>query len=237
MVITSRGARACGFEGNILLILLIEAILRPQDVASLATALGAAAFEDGAETAGFAARTVKQNRQAAADPSIDMWCEQLAGVLAQHAVFDLAARPKRIIGPMFTRYRTGDQYGTHVDEAILDGARSDLSFTLFLSPPEQYDGGELVIDSAAGEDGFKLPAGSLVLYPATTLHHVAPVTRGERLAAVGWVRSYVRDDAQRALLFDLDTAKRRLFDIHGKSPEFDLFNKCSANLMRMWCDD
>jgi PKHD-type hydroxylase len=219
------------------LILLIDAILRPQDLASLTAALDVAAFEDGTLTAGYAASTVKRNRQAAADPSIDMWREQLASVLAQHAVFDLAARPKRIIGPMFTRYQVGDRYGTHIDEAILDGARADLSFTLFLSPPEQYDGGDLVIDTAAGEDAFKLAAGSLVLYPATTLHHVAPVTRGERLAAVGWVRSYFRDDAQRALLFDLDTAKQRLFDTHGKSPEFDLVSKCSANLMRMWCDD
>lgn len=219
------------------MILLIDAILRSQDVTSLAAALSAAAFEDGAKTAGFAARTVKKNRQAVADPSIDMWREKLVDVLARHSVFDLAARPKRIIGPMFTRYRAGDQYGTHIDEAILDGARSDLSFTLFLSPPEQYEGGELVIETTAGEDAFKLLAGSLVLYPTTTLHHVAPLTSGERLAAVGWVRSYVRDDARRELLFDLDTAKRQLFDAYGKSPEFDLVNKCSANLMRMWCED
>jgi len=112
-----------------------------------------------------------------------------------------------------------------------------VAFTLFLSPPEACDGGELIIESAAGEEAFKLAAGSLISYPATSLHRVAPVSRGSRLAAAGWVRSLVRDPHHRELLFDLDTARRRLFDREGKSADGDLLAKCTANLLRLWCED
>jgi PKHD-type hydroxylase len=119
----------------------------------------------------------------------------------------------------------------------MGGARTDCSFTLFLSPPASYDGGELILSTSAGEDAYKLAAGSLVTYPATCLHRVAPVTRGTRLAAVGWVRSLIRDASRRELLFDLETARRRLFDREGKSEDGDLLAKCAANLLRMWCED
>jgi PKHD-type hydroxylase len=138
---------------------------------------------------------------------------------------------------MFSRYEGGMHYGSHVDDALMQGMRTDVSFTLFLSEPESYDGGELVIESASGEDAVKLDAGSLLAYPSTTLHHVAAVTRGVRLAAVGWARSFIRDGAQRELLFDLDTARRRLFAREGKSAEYDLVSKSLANLMRMWVED
>ena len=120
--------------------------------------------------------------------------------------------------------------------AAQEPIRSDLSFTLFLSPPDAYDGGELVIEGSAGEQAFKLPAGGLVLYPSSTLHRVAPVTRGERLAAVSWVQSQVRDPACREILFDLDTARRTLFQREGKSREFDLLSKSLANLLRLWAE-
>ncbi len=149
----------------------------------------------------------------------------------------LATRPKTILGPLFSRYQPGHAYGAHVDDALMGGVRTDVAFTLFLSEPGSCDGGELIIDTAAGEEAFKLAAGSVVTYPATTLHRVAPVTRGERLAAVGWVRSFVRDAAHRELLFDLETARRRLFDRDGKTAEGDLLAKCAANLLRMWCED
>ena len=152
-------------------------------------------------------------------------------------MFALATRPKAIIGPLFSRYQPGHAYGTHVDDALIGGVRTDVSFTLFLSDPVSYDGGELIIDTASGEESFKLPAGSLVTYPATSLHRVAPVTRGERLAAAGWVRSHLRDPAHRELLFDLETARRRLFEREGKTVEADLLAKCAANLMRLWCED
>ena len=112
-------------------------------------------------------------------------------------MFRLAVRPKALAPLMFSAYEHGMEYGSHVDDALMQGMRTDVSFTLFLSDPESYDGGELVIESAAGEDAVKLAAGSLVAYPSTTLHRVAPVTRGVRLAAVGWARSFVRDGAQR----------------------------------------
>jgi PKHD-type hydroxylase len=112
-----------------------------------------------------------------------------------------------------------------------------VSFTLFLSEPASYDGGELVIESASGEDAVKLEAGSLVAYPSTTLQHVAEVTRGTRLAAVGWARSYIRDGARRELLFDLDTARRQMFARDGKSADYDLVSKSLANLLRMWVED
>ena len=119
----------------------------------------------------------------------------------------------------------------------MGGIRSDVSFTLFLSDPASYGGGELVIDSTAGEEAFKLAPGSVITYPATTLHRVAPVTSGERLAAAGWVRSFIRDADRRELLFDLDTARRRIFDREGKTAEGDLLAKCAANLLRQWCED
>jgi PKHD-type hydroxylase len=119
----------------------------------------------------------------------------------------------------------------------MGGVRTDVSFTLFLSAPESYDGGELVLDSPAGADTFKLDAGDIIVYPSAMLHHVAAVTRGQRLAAVGWVRSYIRHAAQRELLFELETARRRLFEREGKTPDGDLLAKCAANLLRMWCQD
>ena len=140
-------------------------------------------------------------------------------------LFCLAARPKALSPLLFSRYDTGMQYGSHVDDALMGGMRTDISFTLFLSDATSYDGGELIIDSASGEETFKLEAGALVAYPATSLHRVGAVTRGARLAAVGWARSFVRDPAQRELLFDLDTARRQLFAREGKSAEFDLISK------------
>jgi PKHD-type hydroxylase len=133
---------------------------------------------------------------------------------------------------LFSRYQPGHAYGPHVDDALMEGLRTDAAFTLFLSAPAAYDGGELVIETSAGEEGFKLAAGSLVSYPASTLHRVAPVVSGERLAAVGWVRSYIRDPGHRELLFDLETARRALFDREGKTREGDLLAKCAANLVR-----
>jgi PKHD-type hydroxylase len=163
--------------------------------------------------------------------------EIATGRLLANPVFQIAVRPKRIVRAMFSRHKSGDSYGTHVDNALMDGERTDVSFTLFLSDPEHYSGGELVIETAAGEEAVKLPAGSLFAYPSTTLHRVERVTEGNRLAMVGWVRSLVRDASQRELLYDLDTARRTLFDRTGKSVEFDLISKSCANLLRMWCDD
>lgn len=195
------------------------------------------AFVDGKATAGWAARRVKANLQAARDPLADAVTARITDALLESEIFRIAALPKRIIGPMLTRYAPGHAYGAHVDDAILDGSRADLAFTFFLSDASSYDGGELVIDGADGEQSHKLEGGSLLLYPATTLHRVEPVTRGQRTAAVGWVRSYVRSAERREVLFDLETARRRLFAASGKTHDFDLLSKCAANLLRMWGDD
>jgi PKHD-type hydroxylase len=219
------------------MILAIADILSVADIEAVRAGLANVSFVDGKTTAGWSAKLVKSNLQAAPGAEVERLRDLVETRLAGHSVFALATRPKAIVGPLFSRYRPGHAYGAHVDDALIGGARTDVSFTLFLADPETYDGGELIIDTASGEEAFKLAAGSLVTYPATMLHRVAPVTRGERLAAAGWVRSTVRDPAQRELLFDLETARRRLFDQHGKSADADLLAKCAANLMRLWCDD
>ena len=219
------------------MILAIADVLSGADLEDLRARLGRVGFVDGTATAGWAARAVKCNLQARDGPETGRLRALIETRLTEHPVFTLAARPKQIVGPLFSRYRPGHAYGAHVDDALIGGVRTDLSFTVFLSAPEHYDGGELIIDTTAGEEAFKLAAGSLLVYPATTLHRVAPVRRGERLAAAGWVRSLIRDPAHRELLFDLETARRRLFDLQGKTPEGDLLAKCSANLLRLWCED
>ncbi len=181
---------------------------------------------------------MKNNRQAeGSDRSLETIRKLIAERILGNEVFRLAVRPKALSPLLFSRYEKGMHYGSHVDDALMDGMRTDVSFTLFLSDPKSYGGGELTIESTSGEDAFKLDAGSLVAYPATSLHHVADVTRGARLAAVGWARSFVRDQARRELLFDLDTARRQMFARDGKSAEYDLVSKSLANLLRMWVED
>ena len=217
--------------------IVIGNVLPADEITLARETLATADFEDGRETAGFAARLVKNNRQATSDRKIETIRKLVEERILGHDVFTMAVRPKRLASLMFSSYERGMQYGSHVDDALMQGMRTDVSFTLFLSEPASYDGGELVIESASGEDAVKLPAGSLVTYPSTALHHVAAVTRGTRLAAVGWARSYVRDAAQREMLFDLDTARRQMFAERGKTAEYDLVSKALANLLRMWVED
>jgi PKHD-type hydroxylase len=219
------------------MILSISDVLSERDLEQVRSKLAGASFVDGKTTAGWLAQRVKSNLQAAESPQIEALRASIAERLSEHPVFALATRPKSFLGPLFSLYRPGHTYGCHVDNALMGGIRTDVSFTLFLSPMEAYDGGELIIDSSNGEEAFKLQAGSVVTYPAQSLHRVASVTRGERLVAAGWVRSYIRDPGQRELLFDLETARRRLFDREGKTGEGDLLAKCAANLFRLWCDD
>ncbi len=216
--------------------IVIGNVLTAAEIKTVLAALKGARFADGRATAGFAARLVKKNEQAEGR-SLETIRKLVAERILAHEVFRLAVRPKALSPIMLSRYEKGMHYGSHVDDALMDGMRTDVAFTLFLSDPKSYAGGELIIESAAGEDAVKLPAGSLVAYPATTLHRVADVTRGVRFAAVGWARSFVRDPAQRELLFDLDTARRQMFARDGKTAEFDLISKSFANLMRMWVED
>ena len=216
----------------------IADILTSDELSFVQARVKAARFVDGKATAGFAARLVKNNEQAAAsDTSLSEVRKLVSERILANDLFRMAARPKQLTPLLISRYEPGMTYGSHVDDALMQGLRTDVSFTLFLDDPASYDGGELIIETTAGEDSIKLMAGSLIAYPSTSLHRVAEVTRGQRHVIVGWARSFIRDAAQRELLFDLDTARRQLFNRDGKSAEFDLISKSLANLLRMWAED
>lgn len=218
--------------------IILSNVLTSNDLHSIRESLEGLRFVDGRKTAGFAARHVKNNKQAqASDTAAAAVRSLVAKRLDEHDLFRAAVRPKALSPLLISRYEPGMEYGAHVDDALMNGLRTDVAFTLFLNEPAQYDGGELVIDSATGEDNFKLEAGSMIVYEATTLHRVAPVTRGVRDAVVGWARSYIRSASQRELLFDLETVRRTLYDRDGKTVQFDLLSKSLSNLVRMWADD
>lgn len=219
------------------MLISIGNILNNDALENVRATLDAIHFVDGRTTAGWSAAEVKRNRQATPSAALYNLQDDVEKAIRANAVFQIAARPKKFGPILFARYSGGETYGSHVDDAIMGGVRTDLAWTLFLHEPQGYDGGELIIEGAAGEQSIKLPAGAMVLYPATTLHRVAPVTRGERLVAVGWVRSLIRSAEQRELLFDLDTARRALFAREGKTSEFDLLSKSLSNLLRMWAED
>jgi PKHD-type hydroxylase len=165
--------------------------------------------------------------------------ELVETALRRNALFQSAIQPKIIHSVLFSRYETGMSYGRHVDNALMGNQaflRSDVSFTLFLSSPSTYEGGELIIEYSDGDRTYKLEAGSMIVYPSSTLHQVETVTEGVRLAAVGWVQSLVRDANEREILFDLDTARRSIFAKEGKTIEFDLISKSYVNLLRKWAE-
>jgi PKHD-type hydroxylase len=198
--------------------------------------LSAQQFVSGKTTAGSHARAVKDNEQAPPVAS-EALLKRVERILLDHPVFKAAARPKHFVKLMASRYREGMHYGTHVDEPLMNGIRTDLSFTLFLVEPEKYEGGALIVDENDGTRDYKLAAGHLVLYPTTTLHRVDPVTSGARISIVGWVRSYIRDHADRELLFDLDNAIATLRASNTDRAVLDQLFKVRANLMRKWADD
>lgn len=223
------------------MIICISDVLSAEDVHALVSKLEAETFVDGRTTAGRYARDVKQNQQLSSrSPVADEVKEAIAQALRRHPLIQMAARPRSIRPVMVSRYQPGMTYGSHVDNAIMGSGssvmRTDLSLTLFLSKPESYSGGELVIESHQGEQSFKLAAGSVILYPSSTLHRVEPVTAGVRLAAVTWIQSFVRDPSQREILFDLDTVRQSLYKQQGKNSEFDLLAKSISNLLRLWSD-
>jgi PKHD-type hydroxylase len=217
--------------------LIIQDVLSETEAAAVRQVLNdEAAFEDGRKTAGFHAKAVKLNEQASGQkPAVIL--KKVEAALNQHPVFRAAAIPRNFARLLVSRYRPGMRYGTHVDDALMDGVRTDLSFTLFLSDPNSYEGGALVIEGNDGEQEFKLPGGSLVLYPTTALHRVEEVASGERLAAVGWVRSFIRDSGQREILFDLENTIAGLRSAQAERAILDRLLKVRANLMRMWADD
>jgi PKHD-type hydroxylase len=218
-------------------ILCISGVLERGHLAKLRPLLETGAFRDGRETAGWHAKLAKDNQQAdPSDAGLRAASELVAERLLQHELFALAVRPKRLAPVMISRYAQGKSYGSHTDDAMMGGLRSDVSFTVFLNGASDYEGGELVLERPEGEQSFKLEAGDAVVYPSTSLHRVNRVERGTRLVAVGWAQSLVRRAEQRELLFDLDTARRSLFAREGKSTEFDLLSKCLSNLLRDWAE-
>ena len=225
---------------------MITPIARVFDEAALARVrllLDAARFDPGGRTAGWHARLVKDNAQAAADdPRVAEAAGLVAAALRAHPVFQAAVLPRRLRPVTFARYRAGQAYGPHVDDAVMgleDAAgplRTDLAVTVFLAPRADYQGGALVLDTPGGELAWTLEAGDALAYPATTLHHVAPVMAGERLVALTWVQSLVRDPGQRKLLFDLDMniveLRRQLVD----SPTLVSLTGVYHNLLRSWAE-
>ena len=225
------------------MLLPVAEVLTSQQVAESLRVLEQADWVDGRVTAGHQSARAKHNRQLPEDSAASRRLgEMILGALQGHSLFVSAALPLRVFPPLFNRYEGGEAFGTHVDNAIrqVPGTphrlRTDLSATLFLSAPDSYDGGELVVEDTYGVHGVKLPAGHLILYPATSLHHVKPVTRGVRLAAFFWIQSMVRDDGQRTLLFDLDTAIQGLSHEHADHPSAVQLVGIYHNLLRRWAE-
>ncbi len=214
--------------------LAIDAILTEAEAAALRAVAETLAFADGRATAGRIAREIKANDQAVASADLEAIQARVTDALMAHPVFVAAARPKAMTPLILSRYRGGQSYGPHVDDALMGGIRTDLSFTLFLSDPDSYEGGALIVADTVEERAFRLGAGSLILYPSTTLHRVEPVTRGTRLCLVGWVQSWIRDTAQREILFDLDCAIAEVHGREGKSALLDTLTRTRSNLLRMW---
>lgn len=222
------------------MIFSIDDVLREEELEAILSGCDRGEFVDGKLTAGWHAKLVKENTQLAKNSDLAKDLQSiLKKALKRHPLFKSAVLPRQIHSIIFSRYQTGMSYGTHVDNALMGQEkffRSDISFTLFLSDPETYEGGELVTELSEGDRVYKLPKNSVILYPSSTLHRVEPVKSGNRLVAVGWVQSLVRAPHKREVLFDLDTARRALFAQFGKTTEFDLISKSYANLLRQWAE-
>lgn len=217
--------------------LAIEQVLTKPEVAAIRASTQTLTFTDGKATAGRYAAEVKANDQAAPSPDLSAILTKVEQALQANALFAMAARPRQMTRLILSRYRQGQTYGLHVNDALMGGIRTDLSFTLFLSDPDSYEGGALVIEDTLESRAVKLSAGDLILYPSTSLHRVEPVGSGERLAIVGWVTSWIRSPDQREILFDLDRSIAQVFETEGKSDLFDLLSKSRSNLLRMWAGD
>ncbi|MBL8112393.1 MAG: Fe2+-dependent dioxygenase [Acidobacteria bacterium] len=225
------------------MLLSVPAVLTPDEVASARLLLDAADWVDGRVTAGHQSARAKDNQQVPEDhPAARRVGETILTALQGNLLFLSAALPLRVFPPLFNRYSGGQSFGTHVDNAIrqVPGTplriRTDLSATLFFAEPAEYEGGELVVEDVYGLHSVKRPAGHLVLYPASSLHHVRPVTRGARVAAFFWIQSMVRDDGERTLLFDLDSAIQRTFSEAPDHPSAVQLTGVYHNLLRRWAD-
>lgn len=225
------------------MIVQVPNVLNPEQVGRCREVMNRASWIDGRVTAGFQSALVKDNHQLDENsPEARQLGEMVVAALERNPLFITAALPLRVFPPLFNRYKGGESFGAHLDNSIrqIPGTplrvRTDISATLFLSAPEDYDGGELVIDDVYGAHAVKLGAGDMVVYPASSLHHVTPVTRGIRLASFFWIQSMVRDDGNRTLLFDLDMAINKVNQAlpnHGAVVEL---TNCYHNLLRRFAE-
>lgn len=224
--------------------IVIKDILSPVQLQQLNHVIAKQTWVDGSTTAGQQSNGVKNNQQLSPDsPTVRGLEDQVLAALAQNPTFISAALPLKIFPPMFNRYSEGETYGLHVDNAIRipPGSsariRTDLSATLFLTDPDSYQGGDLVIEDHFGTQPVKLAAGDMVLYPSTTLHRVTPVTQGDRISAVFWIQSMVRNNEHRKLLFNLDQSVQSLTTLHGNEDQ-DVMRLSGIyhNLIRQWAE-
>jgi PKHD-type hydroxylase len=225
------------------MLLPIPDVLTAAQVARARELFASADWVDGRVTAGHQSALAKQNRQLREnDPAARELGETIVTALGSHALFLAAALPARVFPPLFNRYEGGEAFGTHIDNAIRQvpgtplRVRTDLSATLFFSSPDEYDGGELVIEEFSGTHQIKLPAGHMILYPARSRHHVRPVTRGARLASFFWIQSMIRDEGRRRILFDLDLAIQDVNRERAGSPAAVSLTGVYHNLLRRWAE-
>ena len=225
------------------MLLQIPGVLTAPQVREARAVLDAAEWVDGRVTAGHQSARAKNNEQVPeSHPAARQVGETIVAALARSPLFRSAALPLHVFPPLFNRYTGGQSFGSHVDNAVrqVSGTahqlRTDLSATLFLSEPDEYDGGELVVEDTFGVQSVKLPAGHMILYPASSLHHVRPVTRGARVSSFFWIQSMVRDDGERTLLFDLDLSIQRLGAEHPDHASVLQLTGVYHNLLRRWAD-
>ena len=221
------------------MLVTIDGLLDPERLQAVQALLGACRFVDGKHSAGAIARGVKSNQEAQLDgEQFEALNNVVMTALVKHPSYLHSAFPARIAAPIYARYRAGMGYGTHIDDPLMGGApryRSDVSVTVFLNGPADYEGGELCIDTGSGETRIKLAAGSAVLYPSNARHSVSEVTSGERLVAVSWVQSMIRDAGKRRILSDLVQA-RDAIDRHRDPQTYSRVEDAYVNLMRMWAE-
>lgn len=225
------------------MLLHIPAVLEASEITQLRQLLDKAEWADGKITAGTQSAQVKRNIQLPETAAEAEAARQIVlKALSRNGLFYSAALPRKVYPPLFNQYRDGMDFGAHIDNSVRTHAasgmhvRTDISCTLFINDPESYDGGELVVEDTYGQQAVKLPAGDMVLYPGTSLHHVRPVTRGARLASFFWVQSMIRDDAQRTLLFEMDASITSLRQQAGDTPAVVRLTGTYHNLIRMWAD-
>lgn len=223
------------------MLLTISGVIPSPQLQRIRQLLQRGTFKDGKLSAGLEARRVKNNQELEQEADLYAALNNLVmGCLVQHPTYQQAVLPRRVAAPYYARYTTGMQYGDHIDDPVMgsgpDQYRSDVSTTVFLNAPSEYDGGELVIGTSFGEQAVKLEAGAAVVYPSSSLHHINTVTRGERLVAVTWAQSLVRDPGQRELLYQLCQARERLLHDRPEARETAWVSNSYANLVRMWSD-